>query len=165
MRQKTHYDSRPEDFTIFHPVRGEVTVRFRSNIEEVAREDGEPEFICDEYKLILPNRPLLAENIRNRFDDYIRLAKTDDIAKEAANIRATRNRLLQESDAQVAVDRLNLFIPESITATSMLSAVKAVFTALREATTGPWAIYRQALRDIPQQPGFPYEVEFPKKPE
>lgn len=146
-------------------MRGEVTVRFRSSIEEVTREDGEPEFICDEYMLVLPNRPLLAENIRNRFDDYIRLAKADDLARAAAAVRAARNRMLQESDAQVAVDRLNLSVPESITTTSMLSAVKAVFTALREATTGPWALYRQALRDIPQQPGFPYDVEFPKKPE
>ena len=27
-----------------------------------------------------------------------------------------------------------------------------------------WAKYRQALRDIPSQAGFPYEVEWPKKP-
>lgn len=28
-----------------------------------------------------------------------------------------------------------------------------------------WAIYRQSLRDIPQQSGFPWEVEWPQKPE
>jgi hypothetical protein len=27
-----------------------------------------------------------------------------------------------------------------------------------------WAEYRQALRDIPQQDGFPWDVEFPAKP-
>lgn len=27
-----------------------------------------------------------------------------------------------------------------------------------------WATYRQALRDIPDQSGFPYEVEWPAKP-
>lgn len=27
-----------------------------------------------------------------------------------------------------------------------------------------WAHYRQALRDIPQQPGFPFEVDFPARP-
>jgi hypothetical protein len=28
-----------------------------------------------------------------------------------------------------------------------------------------WATYRQALRDIPQQPGFPWSVTWPIKPE
>lgn len=28
-----------------------------------------------------------------------------------------------------------------------------------------WRAYRQALRDIPQQAGFPHEVEWPEKPE
>jgi hypothetical protein len=27
-----------------------------------------------------------------------------------------------------------------------------------------WAVYRQALRDIPEQPGFPWEVEWPVPP-
>jgi hypothetical protein len=29
----------------------------------------------------------------------------------------------------------------------------------------PWAAYRQALRDIPAQPGFPWSVEWPTQPE
>jgi hypothetical protein len=28
-----------------------------------------------------------------------------------------------------------------------------------------WAAYRQALRDIPQQPGFPYDISWPEPPE
>ena len=31
--------------------------------------------------------------------------------------------------------------------------------------TAEWAAYRQALRDIPEQPGFPHNVEWPVKPE
>ncbi len=27
-----------------------------------------------------------------------------------------------------------------------------------------WSDYRQALRDLPDQPGFPYEIEWPVKP-
>jgi hypothetical protein len=27
-----------------------------------------------------------------------------------------------------------------------------------------WATYRQALRDVPQQAGFPHEVDWPAKP-
>ena len=28
-----------------------------------------------------------------------------------------------------------------------------------------WAPYRQALRDVPQQPGFPNDITWPTKPE
>ena len=27
-----------------------------------------------------------------------------------------------------------------------------------------WEIYRQALRDVPEQPGFPFDVTWPEKP-
>jgi len=28
-----------------------------------------------------------------------------------------------------------------------------------------WATYRQALRDVPSQAGFPYDINWPSKPE
>lgn len=28
----------------------------------------------------------------------------------------------------------------------------------------PWRIYREALRDVPEQPGFPREIEWPAMP-
>ena len=28
-----------------------------------------------------------------------------------------------------------------------------------------WAAYRQALRDVPEQPGFPDNIDWPEKPE
>lgn len=31
-------------------------------------------------------------------------------------------------------------------------------------TKEKWADYRQALRDVPEQPGFPHEIEWPEKP-
>ena len=38
--------------------------------------------------------------------------------------------------------------------------------ALSDNTMTPeWATYRQALRDVPDQVGFPYSVEWPTKPE
>ncbi len=60
-------------------------------------------------------------------------------AELAANLRKQRNQLLTESDwTQVAgapVDQ------------------------------AAWATYRQALRDIPQQAGFPHDITWPTKPE
>jgi hypothetical protein len=34
-----------------------------------------------------------------------------------------------------------------------------------QATKDKWAPYRQALRDVPQQPGFPENIQWPTKPE
>jgi hypothetical protein len=60
------------------------------------------------------------------------------VAKQAANIRAYRDRLLAASDwTQVADAPVDQTV---------------------------WAAYRQALRDIPQQEGFPHNVAWPVKP-
>jgi len=56
-----------------------------------------------------------------------------------ANIRADRNSRLAQSDWTQGKD-----IPE--------------------ATSTAWATYRQALRDIPTQAGFPYNVTWPQEP-
>jgi hypothetical protein len=56
----------------------------------------------------------------------------------ANNIRSRRNMLLQETDWMALSD--NVMTPE-------------------------WASYRQQLRDITSQAGFPYEVIWPIKPE
>lgn len=33
-----------------------------------------------------------------------------------------------------------------------------------DSVSSAWATYRQALRDVPQQPGFPLNVAWPQKP-
>jgi hypothetical protein len=60
--------------------------------------------------------------------------------EKAAAIRAERDALLAATDWTQLPD-----VPE----------------AIREA----YAVYRQALRDVPQQSGFPDDVEWPIKPE
>ena len=56
----------------------------------------------------------------------------------SANVRGHRNRLLKETD----------------------------YTQLADAPgdTAAWATYRQALRDIPAQDGFPFTVTWPTEP-
>jgi len=68
--------------------------------------------------------------------------KDADSVSQAASVRARRDRLLQESDWIV---------------------IKSF--ELNQNILGIWEVYRQALRDIPQQPGFPATVNFPNKPE
>jgi hypothetical protein len=62
-----------------------------------------------------------------------------DLEKLAAQIRAQRDQLLTASD----------------------------WTQMPDAPVdqAAWATYRQALRDIPQQAGFPTDITWPTKPE
>jgi hypothetical protein len=62
----------------------------------------------------------------------------------AAEVRAERNRLLAESDW------------------TQLPDARA---AMGEAKAAEWDAYRQALRDVPEQEGFPENVVWPEKPE
>jgi hypothetical protein len=61
-----------------------------------------------------------------------------------AQAREKRNQLLAESDWTQLPD-----------ARAAMGAEKAT----------EWDAYRQALRDVPQQPGFPAEINWPVKPE
>lgn len=85
--------------------------------------------------------------------------------KLAADVRTIRNNLLSESDSHVLFDRAGLKLPETISTTTLLTAFKDFISSLKTLVSGDWAKYRQALRDITKQKGFPYDVEFPNKPE
>lgn len=77
----------------------------------------------------------------------------EQAAAEAA--RALRNRLLDLSDKEMSLDRLGL---NSNNALDFITSLAKVFK-------GKWAVYRQELRDIPQQEGFPFDISFPVSPE
>lgn len=62
----------------------------------------------------------------------------DRAAAKASEVREQRAKLIAETDWMALSD--NTLSPE-------------------------WAAYRQALRDITEQPGFPFEVTWPSKPE
>lgn len=72
----------------------------------------------------------------------------------AALARKIRNKLLDSSDSQMSLDRLGLDLSS---ATKFIASLSTIFT-------GAWAKYRQALRDLPTQAGFPFNVEFPTPP-
>lgn len=77
------------------------------------------------------------------FTHYIAVTPDDEQkaamdATQAANVRADRNRRLSECD----------------------------WTQLPDAPVdhAAWATYRQALRDVSSQPGFPWNVQWPSQP-
>ena len=59
---------------------------------------------------------------------------------QAASVRAERDTLLLQSDWTQGKD-----IPDNVSST--------------------WAVYRQSLRDIPGQAGFPWDINWPAQPE
>lgn len=69
------------------------------------------------------------------YEEYIIAAKQKEYDNAASLVRKRRDDLIAQTDYYALSDR---DMPENI----------------KE--------YRQKLRDIPEQPGFPYEVEFPK---
>lgn len=61
-------------------------------------------------------------------------------AEQAKSVRAARNQKLAECDWTQGKD-------------------------IADNVSGAWATYRQALRDVPQHPGFPWDVQWPTQPE
>lgn len=78
----------------------------------------------------------------------------------AAIARTIRNRLLKDCDAEVALDRLGLSAPDGSTFTAWIGFLRQLGAAL----TGEWAVYRQALRDLPASEGWPGNIAWPTKP-
>lgn len=69
--------------------------------------------------------------------------------------RKIRNKLLDETDKEISLDRLGL---------DTSSALKFI-VSLTSVLNGAWATYRQELRDISKQDGFPLNITFPVSPD
>ena len=86
---------------------------------------------------------------------YENACKEQNEEQAAEFARKIRNKLLDDSDKEMSLDRLGL---DTSTATKFIASLANIFT-------GDWAVYRQALRDIPEQENFPFAVEFPTPPD
>lgn len=98
-------------------------------------------YAYEQYFIILPNRNNLKEEIESNFDFYLNQAKKLDFDEVASAVRAERDRLLAEVDWTQ--------MPDVVLPYTKKEAYKE---------------YRQALRDIPEQQKFPYQVDYPIKP-
>ena len=86
---------------------------------------------------------------------YKRACEDHNEQDAAEFARKIRNKLLDRSDKEMSLDRLGL---------DTSSSTKFI-TSLAKTFTGGWAKYRQALRDLSEQDGFPFNIEFPKEPD
>lgn len=146
-------------------------VAFFDNIKKITktREDDEESieetlYTYDKYTMETVYRDDLSKEIKNNYQTWLDFVKNKDYEEKASEIRAKRDKLLSDTDKEMVLDRLGLNLPANITATSMLSAVKNFFSTISDIVSGDMARYRQELRDITEQDGFPYNVIFPEKP-
>lgn len=139
----------------------QADILFFTNIEETAMPQGDRGYEYDAYRLTVPLRDTLAAELAENWPSWLEAARQQEAEALAAGIRAKRDRLLAESDSRLCLDRLGLTVPQSGDVTAWLAFLRA----LGDALGGSWVKYRQALRELPQQAGFPYEVRFPAPPE
>ena len=159
MRAKTNFAERPQAYEIKDGDAGQKIICFRQNIEEVTTEEG-VQYTADEYTLIVPVSQALNKRIEANFEMWLNKAISEDYDREAAEVREARNKLLAESDKEMVLDRLGLEAPHGDTFSEYLSFLRTI----AEMVSGGMAKYRQELRDITKQDGFPYNVDFPEKP-
>ena len=134
MRAIVEFAERPLDREI--KTVGDVAhVYVRENIEEVQKDEGTA-FTAIEYSVDMKasDKLVMSDELASEIIAY-------ETAKKAAEVRKMRNQLLVKSDSYMLSDR-----PES------------------ESIISKWKTYREALRDLPEQSGFPWDVVFPEKP-
>ena len=156
MREKTIYSSCPSVYEIKDGDAGQKIICFRQNIEEVMTEDG-AQYTADEYTLTVTDTQMLEERIANNIEAWREKAMQEDYDRAAAEVRAARDKLLADSDKEMMLDRMGLEVPTGVSFTAWLDFLKK----LGAAVSGEMARYRQELRDITKQDGFPYSVVFP----
>lgn len=154
----------PSNYEIGDRIGNFIEVSFFDDVKEI-KEEEETFYEYSVYKLKAIFRDDLEDSLKKGYKDWLALAKDNDYQKVAEEVREKRNQLLAESDEHLLLDRLGLEIPDDITPLNYLSVLKKFFENLREVLMGEWARYRQDLRDITKQKGFPYDVKFPVKPD
>lgn len=113
-------------------------IRFAENVTEEKREE-ETLFVYDEYQIETKNRTMLKISVDKNFDAWLEKAKQLEVDALAAEIRDKRNKMLAETDFFFLTDR-----------------------EIDESTKKTLKEYRQALRDVTKQKGFPREVVWPE---
>lgn len=123
---------------------GKCVVFFNEFISTELRQDEEKEsviYVYSTYELETNYRSNMEQELEKNYELWLSHAKEIDKSLVAAEAREKRNCLLAECDYTQVED-----------------------AALTEKEKQAYQIYRQELRDISEQEGFPYEIKWPDKP-
>lgn len=136
---KTEGNLKPNKFTIEYKDKNKCDIIFCDNIKEII-ENEEVKYIYDMYRITINSRANLEQILEDKkeYSRWLELAKKQEYNRLAEEIRAKRDKLLAETDWTQVTD-----------------------TALTKSEQAKYKEYRQKLRDIPEQPEFPYNITFP----
>lgn len=99
---------------------------------------------CNKYEIPVKLKNNLFAEISANYEDWLKEAKLISHEKECQKIRDYRDKLLNECDLKLCNAEL--------------------WESMSENEKEKWKNYKQALRDLTLQEGFPYVVNIPKKP-
>lgn len=138
MRTINYYEEQPKEYEIIPVGKTRAWVYVRSDITECkeADEEGKERIVWSATEYSTQVNALKFE-ITDAFAARLIESETKKAAKA---VRERRNRLLEQTDNKMLPDRLD----------PALAGYKAL------------AAYRQALRDIPEQEGFPFDIIWPE---
>ena len=132
----------PSPLLFEHRFDGMAEMRFRENITDSKDEKGNTIFTYDEYVLTMTDRDGLEKIVQDNMEVWLAYAKQQETDNQAQAVRDKRDKLLADTDWTQTDDApLSSEDKESVRK------------------------YRQALRDITAQSGFPQEIKWPEKPQ
>ena len=131
----------PPALSFEHRFDGMAEMRFRENITDSKDDKGDTIYNYDEYLLIMIDRDGLEKIVQDNLPVWLAYAKVAETDNQAQAMRDKRDKLLADTDWTQADD-------------APLSSEDKV--SVRK--------YRQGLRDITAQSGFPQEIKWPDKP-
>lgn len=125
------------------------TATFHANLTETVEVDGSTGeaitlWIYEQYELPVQRTANLEAQIAENYDAWLQKAKDYERAQEAQKVREYRDKLLNECD--------------------LVHCNAANWAAMSKEKRALWQKYKQDLRDVTKQEGFPCHVAFPVKP-
>lgn len=95
----------------------------------------------DIYRINIDYRDGIKEEVENNYQEWLKKAKQSEYSELATEVREKRDKLLDATDKFTIIDY-------PISENSKKEVLE----------------YRQKLRDLPEQEGFPYDIKWPEKP-
>lgn len=129
--------------------RKNCTVEFYDNVKSAPVTDGVtgkqiPSWDFEKYLLNMSYSPGLTAQIETDFATWLKKAKDAELSAEAEKVRNYRDTLLNTADLKFCNSEF--------------------WAKMTDEQRQAWTAYKQALRDIPKQGGFPYAINWPVMP-
>lgn len=153
---------KPKKLEIENVKDGRCDIVLCDNIQE-AIDQGITKYTFDIYRLEICYDT--QDKIDSKYEMYLEMAKNKEKEQMAKEIREKRNKLLEETDKEMCIDRLDIQLPKDLSMANLVTGLKQFFEGLSTISNGEMAQYRKKLRDITKQPDFPYNIIFPEKPQ